>query len=251
MPRRIALGALLIFVAHLAWALRLVFGDGPLTEGGAALVAADLLVLGIVALLAVVLSPTPWSRRISLAAGAVLGIVAIVHPIDAGWIVGAVAGAAFVLLLAPTPDGTWFVSPARPPVPARASALAIGLLAFPAVIGAAGFPSVSRAGYLVAGLSVVTGWAYARALVPALWFARLGWPLLALVAIFGLEPAAAVAVVVATGLVTWLAWSEDARVAASPLVRSSTPVQVLPELVPPDILDAAGFDAKGRPRERP
>jgi hypothetical protein len=239
-----------MFVAHLAWALRLVFGETPLTDGGAALVAADLLLLGLVALLAVVLAPTPWSRRIALAGGAVLGLVAVAHPIDAGWIVATVAGGAFVLLLAPTPDGSWFVSPPRSPVPARASALAIGLAAFPAVIGAGGFPSVTPIGYLVAAASIMTGWAYARALLPALWFARFGWPPLALAATIGLQPLAAAAVALAVAPVAWLAWSKDARVAASPLVRTTAAVQVLPELVPPEILEAAGFDHKGRPKER-
>jgi hypothetical protein len=45
-----------------------------------------------------------------------------------------------------------------------------------------------------------------------------------------------------------LAWQKDAKLAVRPLAAPGTRVPIPPQLVPSEILDAAGLDEKGRPR---
>jgi hypothetical protein len=100
---------------------------------------------------------------------------------------------------------------------------------------------------IVAG--AVTAGLYAKAAPGALWAVRLVFPV------------ATVAAAVATGMprgLAWVAigagigafgWTKEARVAVRPLVEQGRAVPMLPEMVPPDILDAAGLDERGRPRD--
>ncbi len=251
MPRRITLAAIALFGAHLAWAARIGLGETPLSSRGQMLVSADLVVVGMVATVGVLLGRTPWTRRLALWAVAAQAIAALTHSIDGGWVVAAALSTAAGLGLAPAPSGRWFAFPPREPVPAKATALALSLLAFPSVIGATGRPQTTVAGLVAAGLALGGAWAYSRAMLSGLWFGRVGLPIAIVAAAIGLAVPSAALLIGAAAAVTWLAWTSDARVAAGPLVRSHAAVPVLPEMVPPEILEAAGFDPKGRRKDRP
>lgn len=248
MPRRILIATAALFGAHLAWAARLVAGPSPVGTTGAALIAADLVLLGVITSVGVLLGRTPWTRRLALGALAGHGVLAVVFTIDALWIGAASLSALAGLGLAPTPSGRWFASPPGQAVPGRATALALGLLAGPAVIGATGWEHVTIVGIVTALLAPAVGFAYARAKLGALWVARLLVPVLFAGSAIGLRWPGAVALAGAGAALTALAWTVDARNAASPLVRRQTTVPILPEMVPAEILDAAGFDSRGRPK---
>lgn len=251
MPRRIAFATAASFLAHLLWATRLVFGATPLTARAAGLVALDLVVFGVIGTVAVLLGRTPWSRRIALGSLAVGGGgAALAHEIDLLWAIAAAVTAAAVLALAPSPGRGWYMAPRGQPVPAGATGVAIGLAVVPGLVGVTGVPEVRPLGFGLALLGLVLAFTYARAKLWALWAARAGVPLLAIGAAIGLEVWAALVLVAGSWLVSGLAWAPVARNAAAPLSRRETAVPILPEMVPPDVLEAAGFDQRGRPKDR-
>ena len=57
-----------------------------------------------------------------------------------------------------------------------------------------------------------------------------------------------IAIGIGTGVA---AWHRDIRLAVRPLVGEGRAIPMLPEMVPSEILDAAGLDERGRPVKRP
>lgn len=243
------MAAITLFAAHLAWAAKVSFGQSPIAPTGQTLVSADLLIIGAVVTVGILLDRTPWTRKLALLSIGAQAAIAVTHPVDILWLFAATFSAIAAFALAPAPSGRWFASPARQQVPARATALALGLLLTPSLIGAASRPEPTIAGLVLAGVALIGAWAYTRALVSVLWMARIVWPLGIIGAAIGLSwPSAAVLIGVGAS-VTWLAWTSDARVAAGPLMETRKAIPLLPEMVPAEILDSAGFDSKGRPKD--
>ena len=233
------------------WAALLTFGESPWTTGAGVLIGADLILFTAIAAVAVLLSPGRWLKVLSVAIGVVIGLLAVTLEVGALWLVGLLASAAATALLWARPMEEWMVGAVRPDrVPPKATVLVLVTLAIPAAVGATAFSDVTPGGWTLAGLAVPLGWAYARAIPAALWALRLGLPGLAVWAIVGLAPTAAVALGGYLSGVVALSWTEDARVAASPLVpRKVDSASVLPEMVPTELMESAGLDRLGQPRE--
>ena len=250
MPRIVFAAAGLLTAAGLIWPLRLPLVASPWPEAGTFLIAADLLVLAAIPVTALLLSPGRWVRIMTSLLGATWGGLALATAIDWSWILGMAAGGAGIALLWTRSLDGWLrnIKPDR--TPPRASALALGLAALPGATGALALPDITPGGWALAGLAVAGAWAYARALPLALWGVRLGLVPLGAAAVVGLHwRSGAVLMAVCAGL-TALAWSRDARLATErPAPRRAEAVSVLPEVVPPSLLESAGFDRRGRRRE--
>lgn len=250
MPRTVFAAAGLLTAAGLIWPLRLLFAGSLWGGGGTFLVAADLAALAAIPAVALLLSPGRWVRVLASALGGVWGALAIAMETDWWWWLGMAAGAAGMVLLWTRPLDGWLrnVKPDR--VPPRASVLVLGLAALPGATGALAVPGVTPPGWVLAAGGALAAWAYARALPGALWAVRLGLFPLGLAAAIGLHPAAGAGLAVVCAGLTAIAWSRDARLAAErPPPRRAEAVSVLPEVVPPTLLDSAGFDRRGRRRK--
>jgi hypothetical protein len=91
----------------------------------------------------------------------------------------------------------------------------------------------------------VTLFAYVRLLPGREWWPRLAAPLLA-GAGWLLTPPARWVWIGALMAVTFLAWTRGGKLAVRPLIESGRPVPIPPELVPTEVLGAAGIDRRGR-----
>jgi hypothetical protein len=252
-PSRLqASAALLLIVGAAAWAWRLAFESGPWPQSAATLIAAEIVLMTTIVVVALVLSPLPWVRN--TATVLVAGELALAMALDtspAWWVAVVTSTIGTILLWRPglTEAIEQGVRPDR--VPARATALAIGLALLPGVVGVLGYDGVTVGGWVLAGAALVLAWAYMRALPIALWTVRLVLAPLSIWAAIGLDPVAGVALVGATLVLVGLAWTSDARNAVSPLApERGKPVPLLPEMVPGEILESAGFDQRGRPRKK-
>lgn len=251
MPRTVPVSAGFIFIGGLLWAGRVLFGSSPWGTAGATLVAAGLIVLTSTTVIALLLSPGQWVRNSVTAIGVAWALMAIVLPIETSWVAAVItSGTGVGLIWTRRMDG-WFrqVSPDR--VPTRATVLAMALLWLPAVAGAVSAPAVTAGGWIMAGFGLIGGWAYARALPGALWTIRLGIAPVGIIATAGLHVVpSSVTLWAVTTIVAVLAWTGDARSAVrSPSPRRVATVSILPEVTPPDLLEAAGYDRRGRPLE--
>ena len=120
----------------------------------------------------------------------------------------------------------------------------------PALVAITTPEGVRVGGWLLSGFALLAAWGYSQAWLPALWAARVALPILGVAAVAGLSWPGALAVGLSVALLTTLAWAPDVRQAA--LAGTATPaslVPIPPELAPPEVLEAAGLDDGGRPRE--
>lgn len=240
--------ALLVASLAAAW---LLTGPEPVwVEGAGAMIAAGHLILVSVSIVGALVGASRWARWLGTGLAAILAGPALVHPVTAGWIVMvAAAGLALVGLVG---TGLRAVIRQRPPAdapPVQATALALGLLAAPIVVGAVQPGGVDLGDWAVAGGSVILAVWYTRARQSALWATRIGTPLLAIVSAFTTDWPEAVAPVLGFVVLARLAWSTAARVAVVPLAAPGRSVPIPAELTPGEILDAAGIDSHGRKKD--
>ena len=248
MPRTAPLSAALIFIGGLLWAGRVLFGSSPWGTAGATLVAAGLIVLTAATVVALLLSPGRWVRNSVTAIGVSWALMAIFLPIEPSWVAAVITGGSGVGLTWTRRMDGWFrqVRPDR--VPTLATVLALALIWLPAVVGAVSLPGVTVGGWIMAGFGLIGGWAYARALPGALWTIRLGIAPVGIIATTGLHVPSAVTLWAVTAVVAVLAWTGDAHSAVrSPGPRRVDTMSILPEIIPPDLLEASGYDRRGRP----
>jgi hypothetical protein len=244
--------AVSLILASLAWALALVFGSGPFAASAAALLAIDLLLVGTVIAVGVVLSRGRWTRR----AGSVLlgaeALLSVFLGINGWWIGAVVTTAASIASFTGPWLGRWLrkLPSAAGPSP-RAVALALSLLAVPGLVAASSPGGVTLAGWVLSGFAVVSAWSYSRAWLTALWAIRTALPILGIIAAVGLTWPGGLALGLGVVMLTALAWAPDVLQAALiPRPTRVNPVAIPPELIPRDVLDAAGLDDRGRPHRR-
>ncbi len=251
MPYRVTAAAVGILLGSLLWTGRLAFQTSRWDSHSATLLAAGLLLATAVNVVALLLSPGRWVRNsVAVIAGA-WAVVAIALPVDMWWIMALVTHGAGVTLAWTRSLDSWFLQVKPDRVPTRATMLALGLIWLPAVVGGLGDPGVSPSGWVLVAFGWLGGWAYARALPGALWLVRLGLLPLGIVSVLGLQPVAAAGLLVTVSTLTFLAWTADARLAVMPLdPHRVSSVSILPELTPPGLMEAAGYDRRGRPLER-
>ena len=252
MPYRVPLAAVLVLLSGLLWAAQVLFGISPWKAGAASLVTIGLVIEAAVLVVAMLLSPGRWVRIALTVVGAGWALTALLTPIGVLWGLALTTGAAGAGLAWTRSLDEWFhpVKPDR--VPTGATVLALGLVWIPGITGRLGTPDVTVGGWVLVGFGLVAGWAYARAVNGSLWVVRLGVLPLGVLASLGLVPWAAASLVAATAVLTYLAWTPDARMATEPpQPRRGKPVSILPEVTPPGLMEAAGYSRSGRPLDEP
>ena len=234
-------------LSALAWTLALVLDGTPWTTAPVLLIGVGLLASATVATIGMVVVGGRWAHRLGLSAVAMGAVVAIGRPIDPMWIAATIASAAALLaLLSPALTTTIRTLPSASGPPPRAIAPALILLVTPAVLGFVGNEATPWA-LLVVGLTAPSAaFLYSRVIPGGLLVIRVLWPALAL----ALTPllgwvaggvAAAIAVVVAV-----TAWGQAVKASYHPPREVGTTFPIPPELAPPEVLDAAQIDEKGR-----
>jgi len=252
MPYRVPLAAVLILLSGLLWAALVLFGTSPWEAGAASLVTMGFVIEAAVLVVAMLLSPGRWVRIALTAIGAGWALTALLTPINFLWGLALATGAAGMGLAWTRPLDEWFhpVKPDR--VPTKATVLTLGLVWIPGITGRLGAPEVTAGSWILVGFGLVAGWAYARAVSGSLWVVRLGLLPLGILASLGLAPWAATVLLAATAVLTYLAWTPDARMATEPpQPRRGKPVSILPEVTPPGLMETAGYSRSGRPLEEP
>ncbi len=244
--------AALMVLSCLGWALVLAFGSGPLAGSAAVLLAVDLLLLGTVIAVGIVLARGRWTRWagfVLLGGQAVLGIF---YEAD-GWWIAAVAATAVSCggLAGPWLDGWLRRLPRADGPPPPAVILSLGLLGLPALVAVTAPGGVTMGGWLLSGLAILGAWGYSQGWLPALWALRGGLPLLGVTAVAPLPWLEALVLGPAVAMLTALAWSPEVQRATLTTTRTAVdPVAIPPELAPPEVLEAAGLDDHGRPRQQ-
>jgi hypothetical protein len=242
----------MVVLASLAWALVLVFGSGPFADSAAALLATDLLILGTVVAVGIALSRSRWTRRAALALLGGQTLLGVVFETDGLWI-GAVLVTALAIGAVTGPWlGRWLRKlPRADGPPPRAVILSLGLIGVPALVAVTAPSGVTLGGWLLGAFALMTAWAYSQAWLAALWAVRVALPVLGIGAAATLTGPGALLLGLAIVMLTALAWSAEARQATlSPAALPVDLVPIPPELTPPEVLKAAGFDDRGRPRRK-
>ena len=244
--------AVLLVAGGLAWVMRLAFSASLWPDSAAALLACGLLLAHAILAVAALLAPSRWVAVVTtvLLAGE-LGVALALPATAAWWVAVMTTGLAAAMLWARGAMTTMASSTRTDRVAPVATALVVALALMPALVGALGYEGVTTAGWVLAAASLILAWAYMRAFVAALWAIRTVMPIMVIAALMGAPAAAVLGFVLAGAIITVLAWARQAMAAANPLAPERvSPVPVLPEMVPAELLESAGFDARGRPKEK-
>lgn len=234
-------------LAALAWTVAIIIEGDPWEPAPQMLIGVGLLVAATVSTVGMAVVGGRWSHRLGLAVVGMTAVVAVARPIDPAWMVGTLVSAGSVLaLLSPALTRSIRTLPSASGPPPRAVAPALVLLLTPALLGFVGNGATPWA-LLVVGLTAPTAaFLYSRVIPGGLLAIRLVWPALAL----GLSPfldwvAGAVTVAIAA-VVAVTAWGREAKTSYHPPREVGTSFPIPPELAPPEVLDAAQIDEKGR-----
>lgn len=242
----------LVAFATLLGGFQLAFGD-LLDPVSAAVAGAGMVILAIVAASGTLLARGRWAAPTDAAIGATWIGIAVAGPLGPLSIALLAAGA---LALAAA-SGPWLHGwlrrlPRADGPPPAAVVLLLALLATPVVAAFASPSGMPVLSVVLAAWSALLAMGLARILPGSLLAARVLHPALcAAAAVAAGVPGGAP--LVAVGVVaTAAAWRRDVALAIAPAVpRRSDAVAIPPELVPPEILEAAGLDDRGRPKQAP
>lgn len=245
------LTTLALLVASLATSLVLTGPQPVWQEGAGAMVAVGHLVLTAIAIVGALVGAARWSVGLGVGLTLVSVVVAIAHPVTPAWVIMLTAATVAASGLVGT--RLQAVVRQRPPAdapPPRATALAIGMLTAPVVLGAVQPDGVDPLDWAMAGAAIAIAVVYTRAGVPAVWSTRIGLPLLTVASGLAVDFPETVIPMVTFGTLSVLAWTEEARLAAIPHAAPGRSVPIPAELAPNEILDAAGLDERGRRKEQ-
>ncbi len=239
-----------VLASTLAWALRAAFGEGRLDGSVAAILAVDAILVSVVCVAGLLIARGRWARW--LAIGLLLAELALLPALPRdGWTFacGAIAVAAVAGLAGPWWSRWLRHHPSADGPPAPALALMLGLLILPAA-AALSAPGGSRPAHLVLAVAApALAWWIGRAHPGGLWTARLALPIAGAVAVASSPLAGGIGLAVVVMTLTVLAWHPQTRLAVVPLAPSRVPsYRIPPELAPPEVLEAAGLDRRGRRR---
>jgi hypothetical protein len=234
--------------AALVWVVTLLIDPGPFPPSSTVLIGVGLLAITTTAVVGLVVTGARWSHRLAIGSVAATLVVATLRPIDPIWWLGLVlsAAAGAVLFLPSVTEGVRKLPAADGPPPA-AVIPPLALLASPLLVGL--FSSgASPLAALTVGLSApLLAYLYARVLPGGLWGVRLLWPLLAL----GLSPALGIPAGGVTALlavvIAGFAWRPEVKTSYHPPRELGSTFPIPLEMTPPEVLDAARIDEKGKP----
>lgn len=219
-----------------------------MTESGspAAVIATTVIVLLAVAVIGMLIGHARWARRLGIGLAG-LGLLVIGWgEVDGWWLPGVLAAAtALGGLIGPGMKGTVRdLAPALGP-PREAVLLPLALIAAPAGVALTRLDGIDGWAWLAIGGCWGSAALYAKAGWGGLTAVRLLAPLTLAISAVGPALAAVVDLALA-GAVLALAWTVNARVAIRPLVQPGSRKPILPEMVPAELMDSAGYDSRGR-----
>jgi hypothetical protein len=234
--------------AALVWVLILLFDAGPLPPSSTLLTGVGLLAIATTSVVGLVVTGARWAHRLAVCSVATTMVVAALRPIDRWWWLGlAVSAVAVTIVFLPIITNQVRRLPAASGPPSAAVVPPLALLASPVLVGltSADAPPLPA---LAVGLSApVFAYLYIRVLPGGLWGVRLLWPMLALglAPFLGLLPG--VAAVLVAVIVAAFSWRPEVKASYHPPREVGSTFPIPPEMTPPDVLDAAHVDDKGRP----
>lgn len=239
-----------LLLSSLAAAVVLTGSSAVWTNGSGVMIGVGHLMLTAVTIVAALVGAARWAVTTGIALVAALAVPAVVHPIGPAWVVMVTAGGlALTGLLGTGLRGTVRQRPSADGPPRKASALTLGMLAIPLVIGGTQPAGVDASDWLLTTATLALAIWYSQARPSAVWAVRLLLPVMAITAAIILPLPLGLVAVVVYSVLAWLAWSVDARIAVIPLASPGRSVPIPAELAPGEILDAAGLDSRGRPKE--
>ncbi|NNF63142.1 MAG: hypothetical protein HKN07_02685 [Acidimicrobiia bacterium] len=200
-------------------ALALASNSEPLTSSSAALVAAGLVLHGVIGVAGLVLARGQWTRRYAwVLIGGVL-IALVVRPWD-WWSLGIAGMATLVIggLSGPWLDGWLRKRPAAVGPGTESVLLLLLAVSAPVVAGAAAWTGADWGDIAYGAGLVVMAWAYGRQISVGWWALRLTVLPLGILAATGDPWPGAAAVLIHASAVTALAWTRAVRIAIKPLM---------------------------------
>lgn len=234
-------------LAALAWTVALLVDGSPWSTAPLSLIVIGMLASATVATVGMIVVGGRWSHRLGLGVIAMTAVIAVLRPIDPIWLVATVVSAGTLLaLLSPSVTGSIRTLPSASGPPPRAIAPALILLVTPAVLGFVGNEATAWALLLVGLTAPSAAFLYSRVIPGGLLAIRLLWPALALALtpLLGWVAGTVTAVIALAVAVT--AWDRSAKSSYHPPREVGTSYPIPPELAPPEILDAAQIDERGR-----
>lgn len=236
-----------MLLAALTWTVALVIDATPWSTAPVFLIGIGIMASATVSTVGMIVVGGRWAHRLGLAVIALTAPIAVARPIDPIWVVATVSSAAALLaLLSPTVTRTIRTLPSASGPPPRAIAPALVLLITPAILGLVGNEATPWA-LLVVGLTAPNAaFLYSRVIPGGLLIIRLLWPALALALTPWLGWVAGIATAVIALAVAVTAWDQAAKASYHPPREVGTSFPIPPELAPPEVLDAAQIDEKGR-----
>lgn len=222
----------------------------PYPPSSAVLAAFGLLLITVIAVAAYLIGRSRWARHLLVGINLVGLAVTASSPLSAFTAALIVVAAMGLTMLAGPWPSRWLrkLPPADSP-PATVTTILLILVATPAVSGFTAIEPVHGAVWGWVGWCVALALLLGRAVPGSLMAMRfLHLPLAATVAFTIGMPHGLTVLATAAALVP-LAWLREVRLSVVPLVATQRPVPFPPELVPPEILAAAGLDDRGRKLE--
>ena len=241
--------SLLLLASGFLVGSRLTFVPAPWPPSSAGLIALSMVSLTTIAVVGLLLVGGRWARRLGLVVTAAGGLVLVAAPSGWTWWLAlpCLAGAA-VGLAGPWIDTQVRQRPAAAGPPAPAVLIPLLLVATPGLMGAASLRPAGAAEWLIALICMATALWYARGGRGVMLGMRLLLPIAVVLSAVASGLPTGLAILAAGGTVVGLAWRHESRLAVRPLLERGRAVRIPPELAPPEILDAAGLDTRGRPK---
>lgn len=248
--KRVIAVSLASTLATLSWSL-LVLRSGPWALDSAAVIAASLIVLLAIGLVGMLVASSRWGRWMVTGVTVLGPVFGVGVPANAWWIATlVVSGLALTALAGTVTSGLVRKLPAADGPTPRVVGFTLALLALPLMVATVSPEGLGTPEWLMIAVASLAAGLYAKAAPFAMVVVRGVVPVLALVAM-ALSGLPRGLLWSAMGLaVAAFAWTKEARVAVRPLVEEGRSVPMLPEMVPSDILEAAGLDERGRPRSQ-
>jgi len=246
MPRAPLIVAVSSVAALLVWAAHLALDPGPFATAPAGVLAVSLAIGSIMLGSALMISRAGWARPAAVAAALAGLSLAAVTPLDAGTVIGLVlSGAALAGSLGPWLAG-WLRRLPSAEAPPRNAALALaGTSLLPAAAAVVRFDGLAAFDWVLITAATAAALGLLRGRSIGLWLARLAVPAAGIGAGFAGLPAGLILTAAAIA-VTAPAWQPEVRLSVLPVLPSTGNAAIPPELVDPDLLEAAGFDDRGR-----
>jgi hypothetical protein len=212
--------AVLLVVGASLWTLTLASNpDEPFAMDSGVLISIGLLLFSVIAAVGLLIPRGRWARNLARGLLAAEALLATVTPLRA-WAIAALVATGLGIVGV---QGKWLNGWLRRLPSAEGPGLLpilfiIGSLALVPILGVASPGGVEFRQGLLGAAGIVIAWSYGKANIWAVWTGRLLLTPLAIVAATAASFAGAALILVAGAGPTWLAWTREVWLAASPLL---------------------------------